>query len=82
MVFVERLLPLPAALPQGVHELHVAYSAGRCASVRVFVPPPAATRVTDALADSHAWGLFVPIWAARGRGGAHTGDLGDLRELA
>lgn len=82
MVFVDRLLPLPALLPQGVHDLHIGLSDGRRTSTRVFVAPAVAHRVSDVLADSHAWGLFVPVWAARARGGAQTGTLGDLQALA
>ncbi|MCW2920834.1 MAG: 1,4-alpha-glucan branching enzyme [Thermoleophilia bacterium] len=67
---------LPAGLPYGYHELQVA-SGARAATSRVICAP---RHVRNTGIDG-AWGVFVPLYAARSADDWGIGDLGSARAL-
>lgn len=66
------------ALPLGYHDLELE-TAGGTHTARLFAPPRAAHSTTGASRD---WGLFIPLYAVRGRNDSGVGTYTDLETLA
>ncbi|MBD3867279.1 MAG: 4-alpha-glucanotransferase [Acidobacteria bacterium] len=72
-------IQIPDGLPHGIHTLNLEFGSVResclllCAPATVYPP--------ERLFPDRAWGLFLPLYAARSGPDSGVGDLGDLERL-
>jgi len=80
----EVLLPLPADLPTGYHELRVTRPHVEASALLVVAPRHAHLPVRDdePSAPRRSFGVFAPLHAIRGARSTGTGTYGDLADLA
>lgn len=72
-----RRIRIRDALPSGGHRLRVAWRGGECVTHVLAAP-----RRWDARGNGERrWGVFLPLYAARGEGDWGTGTLTELRDL-
>jgi len=75
----EGTIHIPADLPHGAHTLNLKTGSRRehC----LLLAAPATAYPPERLFPDRAWGLFLPLYAARSEPDAGVGDLGDLEQL-
>ena len=75
----DQTIRIPGDLPYGIHTLNLVKGAvrERC----LLLCAPATAYPPELLLPDRAWGLFLPLYAARSEPDSGVGDLGDLARL-
>jgi 4-alpha-glucanotransferase len=83
--FVVKQIVFPGPLPRGYHQVNLDLGYDQCEAMLIVAPRhafhhPANTR-TEHVAQTHGWGVFMPLYALYSQDSWGIGDLSDLQRL-